>query len=278
MLKRLAPMLTMLLMAPGLGFADEGTATPWQLGFQQAASPVAEKLFHLHDILLVIISIITVVVMAGLVWICIRYNAKSNPVAAKWSHNTTVEVVWTVIPSLIILGLGIYSYKVHNFVETVPDDAMTLKVVGYQWYWHYEYPDQGGINFDSYMIKEADLKPGQKRLLEVDNRLVIPVNTNVRVQVTGADVIHSFAVPAFGMKRDGIPGRLNETWFRAEREGVYYGQCSELCGVGHGFMPVVVEVVSKERFAQWVEEKKKSASLEAPAANVKVIADNRGGI
>lgn len=242
--------------------ADQGFPQPWQLGFQSAASPVMEKLTMAHDYLLVIITAITIFVLLLLVYICIRYRRGANPVPSKTAHNTKLEIIWTVIPILILVVIAIPSLRIHYFMQHVVEPQMTLKVVGYQWYWHYEYPDNGGFGYDSYMLKGTDLKPGDHRLLAVDNRLVVPVDTTIRVLVTGADVIHAFAVPAFGVKRDAIPGRLNETWFKAEKIGTFYGQCSELCGVGHGFMPIVIDVVSKDDFTAWV---KKQQAANAPS-------------
>lgn len=237
-------------------------AKPWQLGMQEAASPVMEQLAWLHDnILLGMCIAISVFVLLLLVYICFRFNRKSNPVPSKNTHNTKLEIIWTTIPILILVAIAIPSLKLHYFMARDSDAEMTLKAVGYQWYWHYEYPDHGGINFDSYMLKDKDLKAGDRRLLAVDNRVVVPVDTKIRVQITAADVLHAFAVPAFGVKRDAIPGRLNETWFKATKIGTFYGQCSELCGVGHGFMPIVIDVVSKDDFDKWVTSKKKEAGI-----------------
>jgi cytochrome c oxidase subunit II len=237
-------------------------AKPWQLGFQEAVTPVMEELVWLHDnILLVMCFAISLFVLALTAYICVRFSRKNNPVPSKVTHNTKLEVIWTAIPVLILVFIAVPSLRLHYFMERDTDHEMTLKVVGHQWYWSYEYPDHGGFGFDSYMIKEADLKPGQLRLLDVDNRVVVPVDTKVRVLVTGADVIHAFAVPAFGIKRDAVPGRLNETWFKVTKTGTYYGQCSELCGVDHGFMPIAIDVVSKEDFAKWVAAKKKEAGI-----------------
>lgn len=241
--------------------AYEGLAKPWQLNFQEPATPVMEKLHDMHDILLVMCFVIPIFVLIMLVYICLRFNRKNNPIPSKNTHNTKLEIIWTTIPILILVAIAIPSLRLHYFMERDVDAEMTLKVVGYQWYWHYEYPDSGGVNFDSYIVKDKDLKPGDRRLLTVDNRLVVPVDTKIKVLVTGADVIHSFAVPAFGIKRDAIPGRLNETWFKATKIGTFYGQCSELCGVGHGFMPIVIDVVSKEDFANWISGKKKDAGI-----------------
>lgn len=239
----------------------EGLPKPWQLNFQEAATPVMEQLNDMHNILLFMCFAISIFVLVIMLYICFRFNRKRNPVASKTTHNTKLEVIWTTIPIIILVALSIPSLRLHYFMERDIDSEMTLKVVGYQWYWHYEYPDAGGVNFDSYILKDKDLKEGDHRLLAVDNRLVVPVDTKIRVLVTGADVIHAFAVPAFGIKRDAIPGRLNETWFKATKIGVFYGQCSELCGVGHGFMPIVVEVVSKEDFNKWIASKKKDAGI-----------------
>lgn len=246
---------------PAAAVAYEGIALPWQLGFQPPATPVMEQLNSLHDFLLVIITLITLFVLVMLTYICIRFRRKANPVPSKTAHNTRLEIVWTVIPILILVVIAIPSLRIHYFMERDTEMDMTIKVTGYQWYWHYDYPDHGNFGFDSYMKKDEDLQPGDHRLLAVDNRVVVPVDTNVRVLLTGADVIHAWAVPAFGVKRDAMPGRLNETWFRATKTGTFYGQCSELCGVGHGFMPIVVEVVSKDDFGRWVKEKQKEAGI-----------------
>lgn len=243
----------------------EGIATPWQLHFQKPASPVMEKLEWLHDYVFVIAVVITILVTLLLAYVCIRFSRKNNPVPSKNSHNTIVEVVWTIVPVLILIAIAIPSFRIHfDCVHAVggcgeeaapvePD--LTLKVIGRQWYWSYEYPDQG-IMFDSTIKKDEDLGPNEPRLLAVDNPIVVPVNANIRVLVTGGDVIHSFAMPAMGLKQDTIPGRLNETWFKATREGTFYGQCSELCGRGHGFMPIQLEVVSQEKFDAWIETAK----------------------
>ncbi|MDX2074026.1 MAG: cytochrome c oxidase subunit II [Alphaproteobacteria bacterium] len=243
------------VFSPAAAYAD-GIAEPWQLGFQESASPVMEQLAWLHDkFLLYIITAITIFVLVAMVFIALRFNRRANPVASKTTHNVKLEVIWTVVPVLILIAIAVPSVRIHNFMEKMPDGGLTLKVTGYQWYWGYEYPDNGGINFESRIVEDKDLKEGDVRLLSVDNAVVVPVNTPVRVQTTAADVIHAWALPAFGVKRDAVPGRLNETWFEATKEGRYYGQCSELCGIKHGFMPIVVDVVSKEKFEAWVKEK-----------------------
>lgn len=239
----------------GMGEASaEGMAHPWQYTFQEAASPVMERLTSLHDYLLIVITAIVVFVMVLLLYIIVRFNRRANPVPSKVTHNTLLEIVWTTVPVLILVTIAIPTFKLIYYMDRTEEADMTLKVVGHQWYWHYQYPDQGGFEFDSYIVEDEDLKPGQVRLLEVDNRIVVPVNATVRVLGTGADVIHNFAVPALGVKMDVVPGKLNETWFRATKTGTYRGQCSELCGVRHGFMPIVIDVVTQEEFDAWVNK------------------------
>lgn len=238
---------------------------PWGLGFQNAATPVKAAMSQFHGMLLVVITLITIFVLALLTWVVMRFRANRNPNPSKTTHNTLVEVVWTVVPVLILVIIAIPSFRLLYFLDRNPDAEMTIKVVGHQWYWAYEYPDNDGIKFDSYMIQEADLKPGQKRLLEVDNRLVLPVGTTIRVLVTGNDVMHSWFIPSLGVQNYAFPGRTNETWIRLEREGIFYGQCNQICGVNHGFMPIAVEGVSKEAFQRWVTEAKtKFAGQPAP--------------
>jgi cytochrome c oxidase subunit 2 len=229
---------------------------PWQTAFQQPASPVMERLKSLDDIVSIVIYIIVALVLVLLTYVCIRFSKKRNPIPSSNSHNVLLEVVWSIIPLLVIVALAIPSFRTLHYIEKVQDYELTLKVVGHQWYWEYQYPDNGGFSYDSYMIDDAHLQPGQIRLLEVDNRVVLPVNTKIRVIVTSYDVIHSWAIPSLGIKTDAVPGRTNETWLSINKPGVYYGQCSELCGVGHGFMPIAIQAVSKEDFAAWVEQSK----------------------
>jgi cytochrome c oxidase subunit 2 len=252
-----------------------GAPTPWQLGFQASASPVKSQLNDFHTLLLVLIIGITLFVLALLVYVVVRFNAKRNPTPSKTSHNTLLEVLWTAVPVLVLIVIAVPSFKVLYFMDRIENADMTLKVTGRQWYWDYEYPDHDAIAFSSYMIPDDEIKPGQKRLLEVDNRVVLPVGTNIRVLVTGGDVIHSWAMPALGVKTDAIPGRVNETWVRIDKEGVYYGQCSEICGTGHGFMPIAIEAVSKERFAQWVGEQKTAMNKTDGAAGAQVAQQAR---
>jgi cytochrome c oxidase subunit 2 len=236
--------------------AGSGQPTNWQLGFQQSATPVMDNITWFHDFLLIVITVITLFVLALLLIIVVKFNAKANPTPSRTTHNTLLEVAWTVIPVIILVAIAVPSFRLLFFQLTIPQSDLTIKATGKQWFWTYSYPDQK-FEFDSLMVQEKDLKPGQPRLLAVDNEVVVPVNKTVRVQVIGADVIHAWAMPSFGVKIDAIPGRLNETWFKAEREGVYYGQCSELCGKDHAFMPIAVRVVKEADYNAWIEQAKK---------------------
>ena len=256
----LAVMGLAILAGGGAALAGLGQPSEWQLGLQQPATPVMENIIGFHDFLLWIISAITLFVLVLLVTVIVRFNAGTNPTPSRTTHNTLIEILWTIIPIAILAGIAVPSFKLLFLELTVPAADLTVKATGKQWYWTFNYPDSGKFEFDSLMLKDADrakIQPEPPRLLGVDNEMVVPVNKIIRVQVTGADVIHSFAVPSFGIKIDAIPGRLNETWFKAAREGVYYGQCSELCGKDHAFMPIAVRVVSEQAFASWVEEAKK---------------------
>lgn len=239
--------------------AASGVSRPWQLNFQEPASPVMEMIENFHNELLYIIFAVAAFVLILMTYILIRFRAGANPVPSKTSHNTLLEVVWTVVPIVILVVIVVPSMRLIYFMDKTAEAEMTLKVTGYQWYWGYEYPDNGGIAFESHLIPDEEIKDGQYRLLETDNRVVLPVGTNIRILVTSADVLHAWAIPAFGVKSDATPGKLNETWVRIEKEGVYYGQCSELCGTGHGFMPIAVEAVSKEKFDAWVRKQKSGA-------------------
>lgn len=246
----------------------------WHLNFQDAASPVMEHIEDFHDLLLVIITGISVFVLGLLIYVMWRFSEKRNPNPSKTTHHTLIEVIWTVVPVLILLVVVVPSMRLLYYSETVEDADMTLKVTGRQWYWSYEYPDNGDFGFDAYMIPEADLQPGQKRLLDTDNYVVLPVDTTVRVLVTAGDVIHSFAVPAFGVKKDAVPGRLNETWVNIDAKyagTTFYGQCSEICGTGHAYMPIAIKAVTKEEFAAWVEEAKNKFARNEPAPAAKAV-------
>lgn len=238
----------------------------WALNYQDAASPVMQEVHRFHNLLMWVITLITIFVLALLIYVMVRFRASANPVPSKTSHHTLVEVVWTVVPILILVVIAVPSFKLLYYGDKTKEAGLTIKAIGKQWFWTYEYPDNGNFTFDAIMVPEKDLKPGQPRLLETDNTVVVPVDTNVRLLVTAADVIHAWAMPAFGVKKDGVPGRLNETWFRADREGLFYGQCSEICGAYHGYMPIKLQVVSKEAFAKWAEEaKQKYASVDGPS-------------
>ena len=226
----------------------------WQLGFQNPASDGMRDIVNFHNnLLLPIIIAISVFVLFLMLYACVRFRASANPNPSKRTHNVTVEILWTLIPCLILIVMAVPSFKILYKQDTIPKADLTIKAVGYQWYWGYEYPDEN-IIFDSYMIEEKDLKADQPRLLSVDNQVVVPVNKVVKVLITANDVLHAWALPAFGVKRDAVPGRINETWFKAEKEGTYYGQCSELCGIKHAFMPITVKVVSEEDYQEWLSE------------------------
>lgn len=262
-----AGMVGGLLAAAAPAVAGTGQPSDWQIDLQGAATPVMETMHSFHFFLLIIIVAVVLLVLALLIVVMVKFNEKANPVPSKTTHNTLIEVVWTVVPVLILVAIAIPSFRLLFLQLNVPQADMTVKITGHQWYWSYEYPDNGAFSFDSLMVAEADLKPGQPRLLAVDNEVVVPVNKVVRIQVTAADVIHSFAMPSFGVKIDALPGRLNESWFQATKEGVFYGQCSELCGRDHAFMPIAIRVVSEAEFATWVEEaKQKFAGVDTPPA------------
>ncbi len=248
------------LLAAGAGHAD-GIPQPGQMGMQEAVTPIAREMHVFHnDILLPIIVAISVFVAALLAIVFVRFNEKANPVPSKTTHHTLLEIAWTVTPVLLLFVIAIPSMKLLTNELVVPKSDMTLKITGKQWFWNYEYPkDQnGGFAFDSYLLKGDDLKPGMLRQLAVDNQAVVPVNKTVHLLVTGADVIHSFMVPAFGVRIDAVPGRMNESWFRAEKEGVYYGQCSKLCGKDHAYMPISFRVVSQPTYQAWLNDAKKN--------------------
>jgi len=230
---------------------------PWQMDFQEAVSPVMQRLVHFNDQLNVLIFAISIFVLLLLVYACVKFRRKNNPIPSKTSHNTLIEIIWTGLPILILVVIAIPSFQILYYEDKAPHPEMTLKVVGHQWYWEYQYTEEGGFSFDSNIIKDADLKPGQMRLLEVDHHVVLPIDTDIQVLITGADVMHSWAMPSMGIKTVAVPGRTNETWVRILKTGTYYGQCSELCGIGHGFMPIVIDAVTKEQYKAWTKEAKK---------------------
>jgi len=263
-----------LLSAGGAAFAEIGQPSKWELGLQQSVTPVMDDIIWFHDFLLYIIAAIAAFVLVLLVIVMVRFNARANPTPSKTTHNTLIEVIWTVVPVLILVAIAVPSFRLLFLQTTIPPADLTVKATGRQWYWNYGYPDSK-FEYDSNMLKDNERKPDQPRLLAVDNELVVPVNKVVRVLVTAdpIGVIHSFAVPSFGIKIDAVPGRLNETWFKATREGLYYGQCSELCGKDHAYMPIQVHVVSEQEFAAWLEAAKKKYAREDNSISVAASAD-----
>lgn len=262
-----ALMLGFAVLALG-GAAAWAEPRPWGIGLQDPATPVAERLHEFHNMLLIIIAAIVLFVMGLLLYVMLRFNARANPKPSTTTHNVMLEVLWTVVPVVILIVIAVPSFKLLYYMDRTAEPEMTLKITGYQWYWGYEYPDHGDISLMSNMIPDDQIDPskGQVRLLSTDNPVILPVDTNIQLIVTAADVIHSFAVPAFGVKIDAVPGRLNETWVRIEKPGVYYGQCSEICGIGHAFMPIEIIAVSKEDFTAWVANQRgESASLDMRA-------------
>ena len=241
-------------LAGAAGTALAQQPADWEVDFQTALSPSMERIVDFNLMVTIIIVIITAFVFALMAWIVIRYNKKRNPVPSKTTHHTMLEVIWTVVPVIILLIIAVPSFRLLYYTDRVEDADMTLKAIGHQWYWSYEYPDHGDFTFDALMLEEDELEEGQPRLLATDEAVVLPVGAKIRLLTTADDVIHSWAIPAFGVKMDSVPGRVNETWFQINREGMYYGQCSELCGTLHGFMPIMIKAVSQEEFDAWVIE------------------------
>ena len=253
-------------LTAGAAAAAVGQPTPGAIGLQEAFSPLKHEAHFFHNVILLpIITAITLLVLGLLLWVIVRYNKRANPTPATWSHNTLVEVIWTVIPVLVLMFISIFSFGLLFRYNDMPDPDVTVKVTGYQWNWGYEYPDYGVPEYISNLLPEAEARgQGVPYLLAADEPMVVPVGQTVRLIVTGADVIHAVGLPAFGLKVDAVPGRVNETWFRADRPGVYYGQCSELCGVDHAFMPIQINVVSSAEFAAWVASKGGSMTPRTP--------------
>jgi cytochrome c oxidase subunit 2 len=261
-----APIFTVsgLMLSAGTAMAE--IPRPWQMGMQQAASPVERSIQSLNDIVLVIITVITIFVAALLVWVVYRYSSKRNPVASGTSHNTLIEIAWTLIPVLILVGIAIPSFRLVYFEDRTQQADLTIKVTGHQWYWEYDYGDAAKVNFASRIIPEEDLKPGQLRLLDVDNQLVVPAGKNVRVLTTSGDVIHSFFIPSLGVQRYAIPGRTIETWFRVDAPGTYYGECNQICGTNHSQMPIVIHAVPDAEYQAWLVTAKTKFADAAPAS------------
>ena len=231
-------------------------AIDWQLGFQKPASEHMQNIFDLHNFVLIMMTAITIFVLILLIYVAIIFRKSANPNPSKRTHNALLETLWTAIPVIILIFMAVPSFKLLYEQDVIPEAEMTIKVIGHQWYWEYQYPEYEDLSFESYLVPDDELKDGEPRLLTVDNRLVLPVNKNIHVLITAGDVLHSFAMPSLGVKRDAVPGRLNETWMRIDRPGIYRGQCSEICGTGHGYMPVVIEALSENDFAAWVNEAK----------------------
>jgi len=245
----------LMMIAPA---TDVLAAQPynWQLNMQPAASPSAERIHEFHNLLLYVIFGIAIFVGLLLVFVMFKFNAKANPVPSKTTHHVGLEVMWTIVPVLILIIIAVPSFKLLYYTDRVAEPEMTLKVTGYQWYWGYEYPDHDGINFVSYMIEDEDITENQVRLLSTDNPVVLPIDTDIQILVTAGDVLHSWAMPALGLKTDAVPGRLNETWVRITKPGIYYGQCSEICGVKHAYMPIEIHALPKADFERWVTRAK----------------------
>ena len=267
MIKKLANLLVFFIPT----YASAELPKDWQLGFSKAASQSMTDIVWFHDyMLLPITTAITVFVLFLILYACVRFRASKNPSPSTRTHNTLIEIIWTIVPCLILIVIAVPSFKVLYSQDNIPPADVTIKAVGYQWYWGYEYPDEN-IIFDSYMIEDKDLQPGQPRLLTVDNEIFVPVNKVVKVLITANDVLHAWALPAFGVKRDAVPGRINETWFKAERTGTFYGQCSELCGIKHAFMPITVNVVTEKEYNLWLQEAKEKFAKEEISSNIKLV-------
>jgi len=250
----IAALVSFLSTAPA--WAELGQPRDWQLGFQEAVTPIARQIDDFHNFLLVLTGLISLFVLALLFYVALRFNSHANPTPSKTSHNTLIEVAWTVVPILVLVVIAIPSFRLLFAQYDFPQADLTVKAIGSQWYWSYEYPDHGDLTFDAVLLEDDELKPGQPRLLATDNDVVVPVNRNIHILVTATDVLHSWAVPAFGVKTDAVPGRVVRTWFRAEKTGVYYGQCSELCGLKHAYMPIAIRVVTDVEFASWLKQAK----------------------
>jgi cytochrome c oxidase subunit 2 len=232
----------------------------WEMGMQPAFSPMKQEIIDLHNLVLVIITIITLFVGVLLVWVCYRYSEKRNPLPSQTSHHTGLEIAWSVIPVLILLVMALPSFRLIYYLDRTPNPDMTIKVTGHQWYWEYSYPDNGNVDIESRYIADEDLKPGDLRLLSVDNQLIIPAGKKIRILTNSADVIHSFFIPSLGAQRYAIPGRTIELWLEADKPGVYYGECNQICGQNHSKMPIAVHAVTDAEFKSWVTQAKKAAS------------------
>lgn len=267
--------LPAILLAASHAQADQ--PRPWEMLFQDPASPVMDRVESFHGLMLWIVAIISIIVAALLVAVCVRFREKVNPTPSRRSHHTLLEVVWTAVPVLILVVVAVPSLKLLYYSDVVPQADLTIKATGHQWYWEYAYPDNGNFSFVSNLVADEDLQPGQLRLLTTDNIVVVPVNKNIRLQVTAGDVIHSWAMPSFGVKIDAVPGRLNEAWFRVERPGTYYGQCSELCGDMHAFMPIMVKAVPEDEYDTWVKQAQSEFASDEPRHDQRTVVAGAAG-
>lgn len=275
-LKIFVPALVGAFMTLGPALAGPNgdvRSAPWQMWLQEPASPTADRIVAFNMQLLVIETLIVIFVLGLMAYIAVRFSVKRNPVPSKTTHHVGLEVAWTILPIFILVGIAVPSLKHLYFADRTPDAEMTLKITGNQWYWNYTYPDNGDFSFDSIIIADDELKEGQPRLLSVDNKVVLPVETNIRLLMTSNDVIHNWALPSLSIKLDTVPGRINETWTRIHEKYVgktIYGMCSELCGVNHGFMPIAIEAVSKEDFAKWVKTAQEKYASDDTKTDIKV--------
>jgi cytochrome c oxidase subunit 2 len=267
--------LVALLASAGAAFAGLGQPSPWELGLQESGSPIMTDVINFHQVVLWVVTAIMVFVLVLLGVVVLRFNARANPTPTRTTHNAVLEVAWTIVPVILLVIIAVPSFRLLFLQLDEPKPDLTVKATGKQWFWSYNYPDNGNFEFDSLIVEQKDLKPGQPRLLTVDNEMVVPVNKVVHVLVTGADVIHSFAVPSFGIKIDAVPGRINETWFKATSVGLFHGQCSELCGKDHAFMPISVHVVSDSDFATWVTNAQKQYSEQNAISRTQYAAAGR---